>query len=582
MLRELSIANLALVERLRITFDHGLNILTGETGAGKSIIIDALGLALGGRFSSEMMRSDAETLFVEAVFELERPEVFRETLDELGIPLEEDGLVILSREVAQGGRSRCRINGQTVTVQLLARVGSLLLDIHGQNEHQSLLSSDKQLAILDAFGGEELSRAGSELATVYHRWKEIRESLARLDERIEERTRRLELLNFQLQEIREAKLKPGEDEALQQEREILAGAERLYAAAAEGYVRLYGGDEGGSILDQLATVQRALESATGIDPRLESIATMIREASYQAEEAAREIRSYRDSIAFDPERLETVERRLDDLAKLKMKYGESVDAILTYADGIDEELQEVGNREERREALQAELIGVQQRLAELAMQLSALRRAAGERLSEAIGEQLAELNMGRTTFKAALERVADSEGLPMDDGVFAVSAHGVDRLEFMVAPNVGEGLKPLMKIASGGELSRMMLAIKAILAEVDAIPTMVFDEIDTGIGGRTAQAVAEKLLLIAMARQVICVTHLPQIASLAHQHLFIEKTSDGERTHVEVRSLELGHRVDELARMLGGAEVTETTRQHAREMLSLAERLKLNRVGRRI
>lgn len=582
MLKELSIANLALVERLRISFDHGLNILTGETGAGKSIIIDALGLALGGRFSSEMIRADAESAQVEAVFELERPLDFKNALNEIGVPLEDDGLLILSREIAQGGRSRCRINGQTVTVQILARVGGLLLDIHGQNEHQSLLSSDKQLAILDAFGGEALSQVGVELAETFRRWTEIRDSLTRLDERIEERTRRMELLTFQLQEIRDAKLSPGEDEALQQEREILAGAERLFAAAAEGYIRLYGGDEGGSVLDQLAAVQRSLEGAAGIDPRLEGISSMIREASCQAEEAAREIRSYRDSIAFDPERLEAIERRLDDLAKLKKKYGESATEILAYGDRIEEELQEVGNREERREALQAELTVIQKRLAELAEQLSILRRSAGERLSEAIGKQLAELNMGRTVFSASIERYPDPNGLPMEDGVYAISIHGVDRMEFMVAPNVGEGLKPLMKIASGGELSRMMLAIKAILAEVDAIPTMVFDEIDTGIGGRTAQAVAEKLLYIAMARQVICVTHLPQIASLAHQHLFIEKTSDGTRTRVEVRRLELGQRVDELARMLGGAEVTETTRQHAREMLSLAEQLKLNRVGRRI
>lgn len=582
MLRELSIANLALVDRLQIEFEQGLNILTGETGAGKSIIIDAVGLALGGRFSSEMIRADADSLQVEAVFELEEPTGFRNAMEEQGLSMGDDGVIILSREVAQGGRSRCRVNGQTVTAQILSRIGGLLMDIHGQHEHQSLLIPEKQLVILDGFGGRALSEKAEAMRGAYQHWSELRRRLAQLDERVEERVRRMELLGFQLQEIREAQLVPDEDETLLREREILASAERLYAVAAEGYQRLYGGEEGGAALDQLASTQRALESVAAIDPKLGEILTMIKEAACQAEEAAREIRGYRDAVAFDPERLETVERRLDALAKLKHKYGNSASEILEYAAKIEAEIAEVENREERREALQVEVNSAQAELAGLAGELTELRRAAAERLETAIRSQLAELNMARTDFKVEIGRVEDPDGLPMGDGVWAVSGNGVDRVEFLVAPNVGEGLRPLAKIASGGELSRLMLAVKAILAEVDQVPTMVFDEIDSGIGGRTAQAVAEKLLLIAHSRQVLCVTHLPQIASLAHRHLFIEKMTDGARTRVAVRSLEMAQRVEELARMLGGAEVTQTTRQHAREMLTLAEGVRLRKVGRQL
>ena len=582
MLREISIANLALVDKLRIEFLQGLNTLTGETGAGKSIIIDAVGLALGGRFSSEMIRADAESAQVEAVFELDRPEEFQASFDELGLSLGEDGLVILSREVAQAGRNRCRINGQTVTVQVLGKIGSILMDIHGQNEHQSLLSSEKQLMILDAFGGPQLEQSSTELVGVYEHWAKLKQALERLDENIEDRARRMELIGFQLEEIREAKLVSGEDDELLREREVLGSAERLYAASAEGYLRLYGEEDGASVLDQLGMVGRALDSAASIDPKLASVAGMIREATCQAEEAAREIRSYRDSIAFDPERLEQVERRLDELAKLKKKYGESVAEILAYADRIEAEMNEVENRDVRRQELQEELDAARVQLADVAERLSKLRKDAAEKLEQEIRIQLADLNMAKTVFKVEFSRQPDAAGVSMDDGIWAVNSRGVDKIEFLVAPNIGEGLKPLAKIASGGELSRLMLAVKAILAEVDKIPTMVFDEIDTGIGGRTAQAVAEKLMFIAQSRQVICVTHLPQIASLAHNHLFIQKTSDGTRTRVEVRPLEMGQRVEELARMLGGAEVTDTTRQHAREMLTLAESLRLKRVGNRI
>lgn len=577
MLRELTIENLALIDHLRLEFEQGFNIFTGETGAGKSIIIDGVNLILGGRASSELVRAGTESAQVEAVFELEEDEDLEKLLGEWNIPLGEDRLLVINREVQALGRSRCRLNGQTVTVLTLSKVGAYLIDLHGQHEHQSLLFPDKQRAILDEFGGEELMAKAREVRRVYQRWEEVREELQQLSMREEDKNRKIELLNFQLEEIERARLQPAEEEELLKEQELLAGAEELYAASSLAYQVLYGGEEPGSALDKLTEGSQALERVAAIDPRLRSLYQMVTEAACQVEEAAREARSYRDRVEFDPSRLAAVEERLDELSKLKRKYGKSIEEILVYADTIRAELQSIEGREERLAVLAEEKEELEEKLAREASLLSALRQEAADRLGEAIALQLVEVNMGKTVFQAVLTRTPDKEGLPMGEEKWAISVHGFDRVEFMVAPNPGEGMRPLAKIASGGELSRMMLALKVILAEADPIPTMVFDEIDVGIGGRTSQAVAEKLLLLAQTNQVICVTHLPQIASMANRHFQVKKTPYGSRTRVEVQALSFDERVEELARMLGGAKVTSTTREHAREMLSLAESVRLRK-----
>ena len=580
MLRELVIENFALIERLNLEFGPGFNIMTGETGAGKSIIIDTVSLLLGGRSSTEQVRVGTDAAQIEGVFELEsRPELL-DLLTDWGIPIGDDQLLVVNREINKSGRSRCRMNGQIVTVLTLNKVGQFLMDIHGQHEHQSLFSAVSQRELLDRFGGEPLKKQADQVGELYRRWQGVKRELAALEMDEAEEKRRLELIDFQLQEIEAAQLQPGEEEELSRERELLAGAERLYASISEAYQLFYGAEESSSVLDQLDAGAEALARAVEIDPGLQQWVEATTQVACQLEEVTREIRSYRERILFDPERLNQVEERLDEIAKLKRKYGHSIPEIIAYAAKLKAELNSLTDRSERQQALAQELRRVEEELAGAVLALSTLRRETAERLERAVTEQLHEVNMGKTVFKIALHRVVDEEkGLLIEDEPLAVGKDGIDQVEFLVAPNPGEGLRPLAKIASGGELSRLMLVLKVILAEEDQIPTMVFDEIDTGIGGRTAQAVAEKLFLLGRTHQVICVTHLPQIASMAHRHFYIEKKTFNERTMIQVRALGKNERVEELARMLGGAEVTTTTREHAREMLQLAETLRLEKSG---
>lgn len=575
MLRELTIKNLALIEELRLEFTEGLNILTGETGAGKSIIIDAVSLVLGVRSSAEMVRAEAESAQVEAVFELEENADLDQALAEWGISMGEDRILVINREVQLAGRSRCRVNGQTVTVLTLSKIGSFLLDLHGQHEHQSLLHIDKHREILDGFGGAELNEQKRATVAAYHRWAELKRELDGLSLNEQEKQERLEYLSFQLQEIDRARLQPGEEEELLKEREVLAAAEALFAAASSAYELLYGGEEPGSALDKLTAGEQALAKVIEVDPRLKPFYQAITEAACQLEETARDIRAYRDQVEFDPARLAAVEERLDEITRLKRKYGKDVPEIIAYAEKARKELESMESQEELLAAKTKELALVEEELREKAQALSDLRRKAAKVLEETIITQLAQVNMGKTVFKVSVSNVPDEKGgLTINGRKLAVNEMGVDRVEFLVAPNPGEGLRPLSKIASGGELSRMMLVLKVIMAKTGSIPTMVFDEIDAGISGRTAQAVAEKLLLLAQTNQVICVTHLPQIASMATRHFYIEKRTSGERTRVQVGVLSKEGRIEEMARMLGGARVTDTTRNHAEEMLIQAEALR--------
>lgn len=579
MLRELYVRNLALIDELRLEFGSGLNVLTGETGAGKSIIVDAVGLVLGGRGSGEMIRAGSETAAVEGVFDLDgRPEIAA-ALADLSIEAP-DSQLVLWREIGTGSRSRCRVNGQTVTSLTLARLGGLLVDIHGQHEHQSLLLPEKQMDLLDRMGGEELISVRGRFSDGCNRLLAVRQELIRLRGDVEELKRRVELLQFQEEEIAEARLKPGEDDELQAEHDVFTSGERLFEAANRAYELLYEGQAGQAALEQLGEARRSLEAVIGVDRRLASCLDMLKEAAAQGEEATRELRSYRERLEFDPARLAEVEKRLDEIARLKRKYGKTVNDIIAYGVKITHELSGIEHRDERLSVLAEEQRLEETGLAEIGAELTGRRKAVAARLQAEIANQLADLNMGKVTFEIELSHADDPNGLSMGGRTVAFTPRGSDQIEFLVAPNPGEGLRPMLKIASGGELSRIMLALKAILAEVDELPTMIFDEVDIGIGGRTAQAVAEKMMIIARARQVVCVTHLPQIASLAHRHFLIEKHVSQQRTNVGVRQLDMVQRVGELARMLGGAEVTETTRRHAQEMLSLAENLKLRKIGR--
>jgi DNA repair protein RecN (Recombination protein N) len=580
LLQEITVKNLALIEEIHLDFSPSFNVLTGETGAGKSIIIDSLGLALGGRFSAEMIRSGAETAIVDAAFLIgNRPEL-QEYLAGIGIQVGPDNMLIIQREISNTGKNRCRVNGQLVTVLSLTKIGEFLIDIHGQHEHQSLLFSEKQLELLDQYAGATCMRLHKETAQVFKEWQTLDNEFHTLQQNEADLARKVELLKFQINEIDQAQLVIGEDEDLLKERAVLSASERLYQAATESYKALYDNSNGNAAVELLGTAERTLAQVAVVDPRLESILETLREAACQAEEVSRELRSYQEQIQFDPARLAEIDARLDELTRLKRKYGtNSIGEILLLAERSQQELSGIAHREERSAELEGELAKFKSRLAEMAEALSQERQMAAEKLEQAIMAQLNDLNMAQTRFKINLTQIETSSGIDYHGKTVEVGSSGVDKIEYLVAPNPGEGLKPMTKIASGGELSRIMLALKSILAELDAIPTMVFDEIDVGIGGRTAQAVAEKILLIGQSRQVLCVTHLPQIASLARRHFYIEKQVIQNRTEVSVRELSMNERVEELARMLGGAQVTDTTRQHAREMLMLAEKLRLTKVG---
>ncbi len=579
MLQEIRVRNLALIDEIRLEFDPSFNVLTGETGAGKSIIIDALGLALGGRFSSEMIRTGAESATVEAGFLTKnRPELCA-YLDSLGISPEPDNTLTIQREIGAGGKNRCRVNGQLVTVLSLAKIGEFLLDIHGQHEHQSLLFPEKQLELLDRYCGAKCFDLRSSFSGLHKEWLALEKEYRDLQQNEFDLARKVELLEFQINEISQAKLVIGEDEELLKERALLGSAEKLYDAASQSYQALYDNTGSQSALELLANAEKALEQAATIDDKLAPLLNSLREAACQAEEVSREIRDYQEQIQFDPERLSFIEERLDEIGRLKRKYGASVGEVLLYAERCSQELAGISNREERSKQLESELQNRKVKLGELAEELSRERRSGADKLEAAIVEQLKDLNMSNTQFKINLIQSEGENGIPYAGKMVASFADGADKIEFLVAPNPGESLKPMAKIASGGELSRIMLALKSILAELDEIPTMVFDEIDVGIGGRTSQAVAEKMLLIGQSRQVICVSHLPQIASLAQCHFHIEKRVSGDRTAVSVHRMSMDERIEELARMLGGAQVTDTTRQHAREMLMLAEKLRLKKVG---
>ena len=571
MLLELHVRDFALIDRLHIDFAPGLNVLTGETGAGKSIVIDALQTVIGGRARTDLVRSGREAATIEAVFQLPTDSPVVRRLEEMGL-LDPDALdtLVLRREVLKTGRSRCWVNGHPVTVGQLASIGDELVDIHGQHEHQSLLVPHKQLELLDAYGGPAVVRLAKEFAAQWHRLQVARQELAELLASERERARRIDLLQFQVDEIAQARLVPGEEEELERLRRRLGQLERLRAETARVYRNLYaGGDDVPAAADTLADAVRALQAFADVEPDLAEAARLLDTAAVHVGEAAALVRRVAESLDADPARLEEVEARLALISNLKRKYGSTTAEILAFAETLRAELESLLKSEERGAELERELHHMEQVTGHLAGELSAARAAAARRLEQAVQQELQGLHMGPGRFVVRVEQAADPDGLPVGDRRLAATSHGVDRVEFHLAANPGEEPRPLARVASGGELSRVALAIKRVLASVDAVPVLVFDEVDAGIGGRTAQAVAQRLRAVAHERQVICVTHLAQIATAADHHLHIHKAVDGERTTVHVEPLDGQRRVEEVARMLAGV-LTEHTMENARELLRLA------------
>jgi len=554
VLRELQISDFALIDSVHLSFYSGFSVLTGETGAGKSIIIDALSLLLGARASTEMIRTGSERAVIEGVFQ--PPPAALSLLDEWGI--ESDMEIIISREIYRNGRNRCRLNGSLVTVNQLAQLGNYLVDILGQHDHQSLLDVTRHLEILDGFGDAEHQSLKASVRELYRKYEQVRRERIKLQAEERDRLARIDLLQFQIEEIRQAEIKVGEEEELLQQQQRLANIERITTTAESVYARLREQlPDQPPLYDQLAQAINDLSSLNRYDQEIASIADLFNQALVQLEEGSRDLRQYIESFERDPEALEQVEARLSLLRTLKRKYGEDEQAILDYAEGIEQELEILQSSEITIEQLKNEEEELYQQLRSMTEQLSEKRRQCAAKMERLIEAHLADLNMERTKF---VVEIAPAE----------LGETGTDAVEFKLSPNLGEALKPLAKIASGGEMSRIMLAIKNSLVQVERIPALVFDEVDTGIGGRTALKVAEKLRSLSKQFQVFAVTHLPIVASYAQHHYYVEKHEINGRTAVKVTLLDEDGCVNELVRMLGGQADQLATRAHAKELLQQA------------
>lgn len=568
VLLDLHIDNFVLIDRLDLAFDSGLTVLTGETGAGKSIIVDALGALLGERLNAaDVIKTGEKSALIEAAFAPNA--AVNVSLSEAGIAPEEDCL-ILSREILRSGRSRYRVNGQIATLTLLQKLGDSLVDIHGQHEHQSLLKAPRRLDMLDAFGGAELAQLRAQVGRLATSYRDAHKELATLAGNERERIRQLELLGYQIDEIGEAHLRIGEDEELEEERTLLANAEELALHLDLAYRALYE-NEIGAAADLVGQAVASLSEAARVDRRSQEILIALQSVESLIAEQAREVRYRREEIQANPQRLEEVEARLMLIGTLKRKYGDTIEEILEFARSAEEEMEHLQAGSQRVHHLEAEVEELAASYVEGATELHQRRLAAASLLQERVESELRDLGMEQATFLVQVTCREDPNGLLIDDRRVAVSDGGYDHCDFLFSANPGEAPRSLAAVASGGELSRVMLALKSVLASSYDVPTLVFDEVDAGIGGRTAQAVARKLSIIASERQVLCVTHLAQIAARANTHIQIDKTTDGASTRVTLRSLSEKERVLELARMLDGTQ-TPATVEHARQMLALTQK----------
>jgi DNA repair protein RecN (Recombination protein N) len=561
MLLELSIHNFALIEKLNIQFEHGLNILTGETGAGKSIIIDAVNMAIGERSDKAYVRTGADKAVIQAVFCVENQNL-KEIFDENGIDFSDGQTIILTREIYANGRSVSRVNDRTVTLSLVKEISKHLLDIHGQHAHQSLLYPENHIDILDAFEEESLIDLKKQVADKFFYLQTLKNKLASLGGDQFETERKKELLRFQLNEIDGAKLCKDEEEELNYQHQFLSNSEKIYNAMENAYIRIYEGTPTYSpITDILGNIINELDEIKQFDEKIATIHDTLRDSLYTIEDVAREIRNFRDRIEFNPQLLEQIEKRLDIIASLKRKYGKTIQEILSYREKIYNELNELENREQIIEHLENEIDQIQSELFVLSKQLSDKRKKIAQKLENHISEELSSLNMKQATFKIHFYKNQDEKQMPV------FTSKGIDKVEFLISTNSGEPPKPLAKIASGGEISRIMLAFKTILAKTDSTPTLIFDEIDSGISGQTANIVGEKLAKISKEHQVLCITHLPQIALMADHHYYIEKISHNLSTITVVKKLKERDRIIELGRLLGSKTLTDLTLQHAKEMI---------------
>lgn len=555
MLSQLHIENVAVIEEADLFLAEGLNVLTGETGAGKSILIDSINLALGERVSREIVRTGAKAAHVTALFEAV-PERVRTRLAELGFSCEEDGSLLISREIMADGRGNCRIAGRPSTVSILREIGRMLVNIHGQHDNQTLLSPENHIRYLDLYAGNAADFQA--YRDIYQKLRRLRVQLKKLTMDDAERARRVDLLQYQADEIRRANLQAGEEEKLEERRSRIVNAEKIMGAMREALDALQGAEdaEGAEALTHAAA--DAMGTVSGMLPALAPLAERLQSLRYEMEDCAAELQSRLDDADYDPHGLDAIEERLDAIYKLKSKYGEQTADILAFADKAEEELKTLSSSEERAEELRKTGKTLAAQAKALAVRLTENRRQAARTMEEKIRTELSFLEMPNVRFRVEINPLPRLE------------PDGADGVEFLFAANPGVPLRPLAKIASGGEISRVMLAIKNVLADVDDIDTLIFDEIDTGVSGRAAYKIGVKLKQVAASRQIVCITHLAQIAAQAGRHILIEKTVEAGKTFTRLHVLNFDGRKNELARIIGGAVITPLTLQNAAEMLENA------------
>lgn len=562
MLSELSIKNFAIIEQLEIAFEDGLTVLTGETGAGKSIIIDAVQLLAGGRGSQEFIRHGAKKAELQGLFTIEEKQqlVVTERLAEFGIDVEE-GVIILRRDLNTSGKSVCRVNGKLVTIAILREIGSLLIDIHGQHENQELMNERRHIHLLDFFIGEPIERALATYSELYEKYKKLQRLIAEKAQDEQQIAQKIDLYKFQLEEIDAAQLIVGEEQSLESERLKLQHFHRLFERLNTAYEAIALESRG---LDWVGNAMSDLEEAASIDEELQTVSETVKSAFYSLEDVSHDVKRLIDGMEFQPDRLHVVEDRLALFLTLKRKYGKSLEDILLYRDKIADALDQLVNRDERLHQNQELLVQYVKDLEVEANELSVIRKKAALALERGIEEQLKQLYMEKATFKVQIQR--------KEPNFF--DANGFDDVLFMISTNLGEPLKPLARVASGGELSRMMLALKTIFSQHQGVTSIIFDEVDTGVSGRVAQSIAEKIAMISSHSQVLCISHLPQVAAMADQHYLIKKEIHDGRTTTAIHNVVKDQRTQELSRMLSGAEITPLTLQHAEELLVLANQRK--------
>ena len=554
MLNQLSVRNVAVIDKLDINLHDGVSVLTGETGAGKSIIIDSINMILGDRANKELVRYGTDKAIVQAVFDA--PKSVINILEENDIDVE-DETVIITRQVKKEGKSVARINGMVVTLNILREISDRLINIHGQHDNQALLTPIRHITFLDTYADNE--EYINRYKDILSKKREIEKKISSLEMDEQEKMQRIDLLEYQVNEIKKASLEKGEEDDLREQRDIYTNAEQITKSVNEAYMNLYEGDEIQSAYDGISIAVNEISQISDLNPQLKSIYDTLNEIMYSLEDTAHEIKEFGETVEFDEQTLNEIEERLDLISRLKRKYGNSIEEILEYLKKAESELNDIKLSDERTNELKEELKNITKELKEKGNVLTQRRENAAKVLEENIEKSLHELNMEKSKFKVSIE----------NDGTFY--DNGMDKVEFLISTNPGEPLKPLVKIASGGELSRVMLAIKSILADSDGVDTMIFDEIDTGVSGKAAMSIAKKLAVIAKNKQVICITHLPQLTAMADNHYLIQKNTDGEMASTTLKELDEEGRELELARIIDGGEVTELALSHAKQMLENAK-----------